>query len=82
MAVDDPHGITLNFPAELKEKAKPIHIGVPNLLTQKLGLSAYANTDSEESDEDGDSDGGRGNGKNVDSAESDVDSEEELKVKH
>lgn len=51
------------------------------MLTQKLGLSAYADSDSAEDEEDDDGNNGTPNTPSkASSSESDVDSEEELKV--
>lgn len=51
------------------------------MLTQKLGLSAYADSDSAEDEEDDDGNNGTPNTPSkASSPESDVDSEEELKV--
>lgn len=82
-----PLSLSLSLPrAELREKAKPIRIAGPNLLTQKLGLGAYANSDSEDEDEEEEGEKAQsGNGKDAPpdksaSDSADEDSEEELKV--
>lgn len=79
--VDDLINVFSRLTTELKERAKPIKIEGPNLLTQKLGLSAYANSDSEEEEDGEEPDNGKDSADSESAASSsEADSEEELKV--